>query len=977
MFFRALFCLALAAGAQGQSVHFQWVQQIGGSQGQSVVGVATDPAGNTYVVGNTSSLDFPVKSGIQSKLGGAGLYRVDGPGKSQGLDTGLLAVNVIAASPTNPQTLFATDGRTLKRSGDGGASWSTLSTFTGLAGGLAVDPTSPNLIYAATYATGILKSTDGGVTFTPINNGVPPFSDGNVYAFRIVIDPKRPSVLLAATSEGLVRSSDAGATWQRISSLGKLDKFNGLTFDGSTGTAYVSTGTAIQKSTDDGATWSALPAPQVQYFGIGAIVPDPTQPGTIYAGGYSGLWKSTDGGNTWDRKDPLQVFLLAVDSAGTVYYGVNNTTVRVSTDGLATSTAMGLNFSIIDTIAVLGTHLFVGTDAGSDVYVTKLDPQGNPIFATYFGGTSSDYANAMAVDSTGAVYATGTTGSSDFPVTKGAYATSGGSFLFKLNSDGSLGYSTYFAPTGNTPTAIAVDAAGTVYLTGATLGSLPVTPGAYQSQLKGTYPPCCGIGPGPPPVTNAFLTRFDASGSSLLFSTYIGSQYQFASTLAVDKNGEAVLAGGSQLYRMSSDGGSLLSSLSFPGQIYAVAVDADGNVFAGGSTYTVYQPPFPITPGAFETGSVFPVSLSTTRGFVTRFDKQFHVVASTLLSGEGGDQVSALSATPNGNILAGGSTNSKAFPLRGAAQGSFSNTTGFLAELTPDLTSAIFSTFAGDTRTFTVRSVAPAPDGGVIFAGSTSGIALYSTFFAFSVGSAPNNGQSFIVKSVVTPAAPRIDTVVNAASQLGVGLSAGSVFQVRGDGFGDDAVLLVNGAAVPLLLHTGTSLTAELPLDIAASGAVTVAVQSGGGTSNQYLAPFLPTSPGLYTADGSGVGQAYILNADGTVNTPSNPAKEGEQITLFATGVGHMTFDHGYAVTDFPVIVAIDGFGAPGIGASYGPVDGFPGDVYQLSVYVPRPADFAAGNPNLKDFKMPPTAPITLTLNGITSQLGVSLSIGQ
>jgi len=59
------------------------------------------------------------------------------------------------------------------------------------------------------------------------------------------------------------------------------------------------------------------------------------------------------------------------------------------------------------------------------------------------------------------------------------------------------------------------------------------------------------------------------------------------------------------------------------------------------------------------------------------------------------------------------------------------------------------------------------------------------------------------------------------------------------------------------------------------------------------------------------------------------------------------------------------------------PVDGLPGNVYQISVYVPHPADFAAGNANLKDFKMPPTVPVFLTVNGATSQYGLTLSVAQ
>jgi uncharacterized protein (TIGR03437 family) len=121
-------------------------------------------------------------------------------------------------------------------------------------------------------------------------------------------------------------------------------------------------------------------------------------------------------------------------------------------------------------------------------------------------------------------------------------------------------------------------------------------------------------------------------------------------------------------------------------------------------------------------------------------------------------------------------------------------------------------------------------------------------------------------------------------------------------------------------------------------------------------------SPGIYSRNGSGVGQAYILNKDGTLNSSSNPATEGDEITIYLTGIGPMAFDHGYAVTDTPVIVAVDGFYANGIAAVLGPVNGLPGDVFQISVYVPRPSDFANQNPNLKGF-------------GISSQAGITVSV--
>jgi uncharacterized protein (TIGR03437 family) len=591
----------------------------------------------------------------------------------------------------------------------------------------------------------------------------------------------------------------------------------------------------------------------------------------------------------------------------------------------------------------------------------------------------------MAVDTSGSVYVTGATQSVDFPVSPGAYARSGSNFLFKLNPDGSLAYSTYFSPSGTTPYAIAVDGGGHAYIAGITFGDLPVTAGSYQTTLQGSYPCCNILGPGPPPVSNAFLAEFDAAGASLMFSTYIGSYTAYAQALALAPDGSAILVGDGALYRMKGDGSALLNSGSLPGVIWALTVDGAGNIFASGGTSSV-NPPFPTTPGAFQTAPYpvpsLPGTLSDNTGagdaFIAKLDSQFKVVASTLLGGEAADEALAIGIAANGNILVGGSTYSRAFPARGAAQGSFSNATGFVTELTPDLSNLVVSTYAGDTRMFNVSAVAPSADGGVLFTGSTGVTPSASGGYSGAAGVVfPAPGvQGFVVKMAHAPAAPRLDAAVNAASQLGVPLAPGGVFQVHGAGFGADAALLVNGNAVPLLAHSPAALTATLPADFNAQSA-TLVVQSGGEQSNPLLVQVASAAPGVYSVDGSGLGQGYILNQDGTLNSPANPANEGAPITICATGVGPLSFVGGFAVTASPVDVYIDGFYANGIAATLGPVAGLPGNVYQISVYVPRPSGYASSNPNLQGFAMPPSVAVTLEINGVKSQAGLALAVSQ
>lgn len=162
-----------------------------------------------------------------------------------------------------------------------------------------------------------------------------------------------------------------------------------------------------------------------------------------------------------------------------------------------------------------------------------------------------------------------------------------------------------------------------------------------------------------------------------------------------------------------------------------------------------------------------------------------------------------------------------------------------------------------------------------------------------------------------------------------------------------------------------------------ALGAVDVQVQSGGASSNQVLIAVAAASPGIFSQDGSGYGQGYILNKDGTLNTPANPAAPGDPITIYATGVGPVSFTQGYAMTQFPVNVFVEGFYAYGVAAVMGPVNGFPGSVYQITVYVPNPAVLTASNPDLKNFKFPPLVGVTMQIDGATSQNGLAISISQ
>src|SRR5205823_5715910 len=145
-------------------------------------------------------------------------------------------------------------------------------------------------------------------------------------------------------------------------------------------------------------------------------------------------------------------------------------------------------------------------------------------YATYIGGTGDDRANSIAVDSTGAVYLTGFTTSTNFPVRNAIQAASRGgkdAFALKLNPSGNaLVYSTYLGGGGSdTGTGIALDAAGNAYVTGDTTSTnFPAT--TLQQAGSGGQ--------------DAFVTKLNTTGTAIVYSTYLGGNSDdHASAIAV------------------------------------------------------------------------------------------------------------------------------------------------------------------------------------------------------------------------------------------------------------------------------------------------------------------------------------------------------------------------------------------------------------------------------------------------------------
>ena len=194
------------------------------------------------------------------------------------------AVYALAINPLKTSTLYAATGVFISM--DGGLTWQPMNNGLPSASVTAVvlDPSNPSTLYVGT--SGVFKSTDGGETWAPSDNGIPSLSLG---VAAIAVSPSNPSILyaglFAAMDSGLVRSTDGGSTWVSVTSpILPNTTFDALALDASSSlTVYAgSMNGGVFKTTDGGANWIAaskgLPSAIVT-----ALVLDPSNRSTLYA----------------------------------------------------------------------------------------------------------------------------------------------------------------------------------------------------------------------------------------------------------------------------------------------------------------------------------------------------------------------------------------------------------------------------------------------------------------------------------------------------------------------------------------------------------------------------------------------------------------------------------------------------------------------------------------------------------------------
>jgi uncharacterized protein (TIGR03437 family) len=558
---------------------------------------------------------------------------------------------------------------------------------------------------------------------------------------------------------------------------------------------------------------------------------------------------------------------------------------------------------------VVGSRQLTTSTVGTDVFLTKLDPNGKVLFTDTFAGKGTDTGTAITVDASGNIYIAGTTTSPDFPLSHALQTqifpgAAGSGFIMKLSNDGTtILYSTFFGGTlgQSSISSLTTDSNGNLYLTGYTLASdFPHTSGMPFGKIIQS-----------PATSGAIIASISAAGDKILYSGAIAMAQPCTSScislggnewtgvgIAVDAAGNAYIAGndpsftnlpttagvltpngiGAFVAKVNA-GGTGLGYLTYIGSgqlggppfgaventVYAIAVDAAGNAYLAGQTF---DPHFPATPGSYQPISLFP---NQTSGFIAKLNPTGSAVVWATYFGEASLQASiALDAVGNVWVTGTtpGTTPSTAFPNANGW------TTGpeYVAELNATGSKLTYSALY-PTGTI-ARSVAVDPFGVVHVAGSAGFISAIAPttppiakIFAFQ-----NAAGTPFVTARISPAE------VIAIYGPGIG-PATAVSAVPSGGFYPTTLagvqVTANGVNIPLLYVSANQINAVVPMELSSNAASTFRVINGTQVSPDYPVWIVASSPEAFTP---------VINQDGTVNSQTNPAHGGSYVFFYATG---------------------------------------------------------------------------------------------
>ena len=400
-----------------------------------------------------------------------------------------------------------------------------------------------------------------------------------------------------------------------------------------------------------------------------------------------------------------------------------------------------------------------------DAFVTRFSADGSSVqYSSYLGGSLDDQGHGLAVDDQGCAYVTGYTRSTDFPTTPGAFDTShnGGPdvFLTKLSADGnSLLYSTYLG--GSTETVhgdnaldVAVDGSYCAYVTGRTFSTdFPFTTGAFQTaKNNGTATP------------DIFVTQFNAAGSALAYSTYVGGS--------------------------ATDYG------------YGIALDSSGYVYVGGWTDSEDFP----TEVPFQEGNAGKADVVVFKINPAGAGAD-DMIYSTYLGGTEDDCGRDVAVDSSGSAYLTGYTcsntfSTKAFPTQNAYQATFAGgvSDAFVTKMAADGRSLSYSTYLGGADDDAPETEIPESGFGIALQGSNAYVAGWTNATDFPMENAYHDENAglldvFLTKMTTTGASLSYSTYLGGANDdIGLRIAVDSGGNAFATGYAGEGFPQVNPA---------------------------------------------------------------------------------------------------------------------------------------------------------------------------------------